>query len=277
MMPSVCPDPLFIVGAPRSGTSALAWALDQHSAFWASSESDFLVHLFGNARAETAFDMARAMPNSWLAQQQVELPEFLECLGYGVNALFTSHSGGRRWIDKSPTYPLMMDLLGMMFPGARFVHIVRGGPAVVHSMLNSGFQELWATDFVEACRTWNACVTGALDFEAAFPARCLTVRHEDLTEDPDAVFRSVFDFLRVADEPGPAWFLRQNRINSSFASVDRDQRNARAVGRPWSQWSSAQQHTFLTEAADAVGMCRSVRHLARVRLTGELLRDRQDS
>lgn len=258
LRPATCPDPVFVVGAPRSGTSVLAWALAQHSGFWASAESDFVAHLFGNGRAELAFDAARAAPNSWLALQGVELPEFLEYLGYGVNALLASRSGGRRWIDKSPTYALMMDLLGMMFPGARFLHIVRDGPTAVRSMLNSGFREAWAVDFVQACRTWGACVEGALEFQAAFPSRCVTIRHEDLTSAPEAVFSILFDFLGVQPEPGPVRFVRENRINSSFPHRYPDELGPGAQRDVWSQWSTVEHRAFLAEAAGALEKSRLV-------------------
>jgi hypothetical protein len=239
---------VFIVGAPRSGTSALAWALAQHSQLWTSSESDFLVHLFGNGRLESAFDSARSTPMSWLAVQEVDFPEFADHLGLGINSLFTSRSQGKRWIDKAPAYSMMMDVLAIMFRGASFVHIVRDGPSVVNSMLNSGFDELLATDFKEACRTWSLYVRSALDFEVSFPDRCVTVRHDMLTTDPDSLFAAVFAFLGVSAEPGPARFIREHRINSSFPSG----RDGRA-GTPtwpgtWPDWTPDQQQTFLAEA-----------------------------
>ena len=45
---ALCPDPVFILGAPRSGTSILVWALAQHPEFWGSAESNMLYHLFGD-------------------------------------------------------------------------------------------------------------------------------------------------------------------------------------------------------------------------------------
>ena len=50
--------------------------------------------------------------------------------------LLTRTSNGRRWIDQTPANTLVVDRLAEMFPGARFLHILRDGRRVVHSMIN---------------------------------------------------------------------------------------------------------------------------------------------
>src|SRR5918995_5110059 len=133
----LCPHPVFIIGAPRSGTSILGWSLAHHNQLWTSRESHILDDLFGNDRFYEAFKRAKSLPGgTWLQEQDVERDEFLKYLGLGLNALFTSRSQGRRWIDNTPSYTLMVDVLADMFPGAVFLHILRDGRRVVHSMMN---------------------------------------------------------------------------------------------------------------------------------------------
>src|SRR5262249_28161808 len=98
----VCPNPVFVIGSPRSGTSALAWALAQHSQFWTSGESHVLKVLFAGGWAEHAFERARKPPKSWFQNQHVGATEFVRFVGLGINALFTSRSRGRRWVDQTP-------------------------------------------------------------------------------------------------------------------------------------------------------------------------------
>src|SRR5208283_4344638 len=69
-----CPDPVFILGAPRSGTTALAWSLAQHSSLWTSGESYILWELFGHQRGrtglETIFQTAEVLATgSWLTAE----------------------------------------------------------------------------------------------------------------------------------------------------------------------------------------------------------------
>ena len=44
----------------------------------------------------------------------------------GANALFSSRSGGKRWIDQTPYYVFMTEVLVRMFPGL-FLHVLRDG------------------------------------------------------------------------------------------------------------------------------------------------------
>jgi hypothetical protein len=226
----LCSKPAFIIGSPRSGTTALANALGKHPELWVSKES-YLVHqLYGNGRAGQVWEhnRERATP-SWLREERVERAEFLGFLGLGVNALFSSRSQGRRWVDQTPLYTLMVNDLAEMFPGAQFLHIVRDGRAVVRSM--GRFEEVfedeqlaamtdelpaWVGDFRLACSTWADWVETAYRFAAVHPDRCLTVANEELSADPQAGFAGIQEFLGVVPDDGPAAAFQGPRINSSF-------------------------------------------------------------
>lgn len=227
----LCPNPVFVIGSPRSGTTALAHALGRHPDLWVSKESYLLHQLYGNGRVERIWkhNLERATP-SWLRAEQVERAEFLGFLGLAVNALFSSRSGGRRWVDQTPLYTMMVDDLADMFPGASFVHIVRDGRSVVRSMSSfvnvfEGFDGAllpdeippWAGDFRLACETWTESVDVACRFGTAHPARYLAVHNEELATDPEVGFARIHAFLGVGPDDGPARSFGGRRINSSFA------------------------------------------------------------
>lgn len=227
-------EPVFIIGAPRSGTTALARALGRHSRFYAGDETLFLLELFGDERAEKVHERWAGRPSSsWLRRENVSRERFLAALGQGLDSLFSSSTRGRRWVDHVPSHAMMADTIAGLFPAARFLHILRDGREVVNSMLNvpktlggdlgermrqAEFLPGWTRDFRVACETWLGHVRAATDFERRNPGRCLTVRHRDLEADPAAAMAAVFRFLGAPDERRPAHFLRKGwRINSSFA------------------------------------------------------------
>ncbi len=158
-----------------------------------------------------------------------------------------------------------------MFPGARFLHILRDGRRVVHSMVNfhrafgdpeavermksAGRLPLWTTDFADACRTWARFVGIASNFCRRHPDRAYTVTNERLITDPDDAMRDVLDFLSVPQEPGPARFLRTNRINSSFATSGRSEQAPPALTEPWREWSAERCHAFLELAGATMVDC----------------------
>lgn len=227
-----CPDPVFVIGAPRSGTTALGKALGRHSRFYAGDETLFLVDLFGNGRAEAVFERWAGRPSSsWLRREQVSREQFLAALGLGINALFTAGSDGRRWVDHTPSNTLIAETLAGLFPGAAFLHIIRDGREVVQSMINvartlpgdraeqmqqAQFLPDWTRDFRAACGTWRSHVRQAEDFRRGHPDRCLVVRHAAIEENPAATIAAVLGFLDAPFEDRPVAFLTRHRFNSSF-------------------------------------------------------------
>jgi hypothetical protein len=262
--------PVFVIGSPRSGTTALAFALACHSALWTSGESQFLFELFGDGRAEAAFQRAQRPPrDKWLSAQHVGRAEYLRSLGLGIDSLFRGRSGGRRWIDHTPHYVHMADTLAEMFPTSQFIHIVRDGRRVVDSMVHFGDRleatgqdpagrPRWASDFAEACRTWAASVQAGVDFCTRQPVRSRMVVNEDLLADPQGEMRRLQRFLGLPYEPRPGWWIATQRINSSFPAATRNSGPANRTG--WQSWTPAQRTIFRTYAAEllaAHGLARS--------------------
>jgi len=265
-----CADPVFVFGVPRSGTTALARALGMHSGFHVGDETFFLWELYGQRRAEKVFEQWATRPSSsWLRRERVSSAEFLAAIGLGLNAMFTRSAGTRRWVDHTPHYCLMADTLAGMFPGARFIHVLRDGRQVVNSMMHiaatvpageldemrtRGFLPPWSHDFREACTTWRDYAGAAMDFCGRHPARALTVIHGDLERGPETTLATILRFLDAPPENGPAAFLRRDRINSSFARQGGVPAGEYSRPDPWATWSTAQRAEFVEIAGTA--LCR---------------------
>lgn len=247
-----------IIGSPRSGTSALSWALDAHSGFRAGPESDFVWNLFGKGRLfdgyRTAFDRS---DETWLRYNGVDFIEFCSHIGIGIDSLFQSRAEGRRWVESTPAHTLIAAELAYLMPNLQFLHLVRDGRDVVASMLASGFPEDWSVDFEAACRTWAHFAQMGLEFEAAFPQRVLRVSHGALVRDTAGECARMLEFLGVDHEDGPASFLASQRINSSYDNQSpEDIRAVKSTARlkrsGWMAWDQAQLNRFWEIAGDAM-------------------------
>lgn len=264
-----CAGPVFVIGAERSGTTALGRAIGSHSQFYAGDETLFFMELFGNRRAEAVHERWAGRPSSsWLRREGVSLDDFLEALGAGIDALFTQAAGGRRWVDHTPSYARIATTLGRLFPAASFIHILRDGREVVNSMVNiastlsgdeaevmkqKGFLPEWGRDFRAACVAWRDASRAAADHARQHPHRCHTLLHRDLERDPAAAMAEVFRFLGAPDEPAPAEFLRKNRFNTSFTGPGGPGTTRPETYRrpdPWAEWSEEQRGIFREVAAD---------------------------
>ena len=269
-VPQTCPNPVFVIGSHRSGTTVLAVALARHPDFWTSDETLFMPALFGGGRVEGEIERWTSRPRgSWLRRQNVSREEFLSYLGMGLNALFTNRSEGKRWIDHTPHHALMAEALAAMFPGAYFLHILRDGRRVVHSMIHmasklsgnerenrrawGGSGPAWRTDFKKACETWRKMSAAALDFCEKHPERSLTVRLEELERDPLGGFGGVLKFLQVAPSDAPARYFASHRINSSFSeSVTLGNQAIDKISEPWETWTDKQKEIFTKEAGETL-------------------------
>jgi hypothetical protein len=238
---------VFIIGSPRSGTSVLAWALAEHPDFWTSGETDFLYHLFGRERLDEMWSVS-GTEGGWLHRHGVTRPELMNALGLGLNALISTRTGGRRWVDQSPTYTAMVPAISELFPESLFIHIMRDGRSVVQSMISSGFNTPWATDFTDACRTWAWYVDHAVAFGAQEPNRYLAVPYSFMNENPHACFRMILEFLDADFSEAPGEFLASTRINSSYQPDGPRDGEYRGPANPWEDWSKEQRRIFIAEA-----------------------------
>lgn len=160
----------------------------------------------------------------------------------------------------------MLPCLGEMFPGASFLHVLRDGQRVVHSMmhyldhLGTESQKTyrgqhrppaWYSDFRKACSTWAYYVNAVLDFDASHPSRLLRVEHERLVANPADGFQRIFRFLGVPEEETPINYFLSTRMNSSFP----DRSLVKNTSEIWSGWSSEQRDIFMEEADATLKRC----------------------
>ena len=254
----VCASPIFVLGSPRSGTTMLGWSLAQHSRLWTSGEASVIQGIFSEKAIDAVLENARVLGDgAFLTHEKIDRAELLGHLGVGVNALYTSRSEDRRWIDHTPSNTLLVGVLGDLFPSAVFLHVLRDGRQVVDSMINfltampderrASFEQAGWTipwlDFTVACETWRDHVETASAFAGRQPDRCLTVVHGQLVADPQKAYSEIFEFLDVSFEEPPVRYAESLRINTSFPARG-GQATAGHFSTPWEEWSREQRATF---------------------------------
>ena len=208
--------PVFVVGCPRSGTSALSWALASHPEWWTSVETHFFHQLLRNNGLRQAWSDSRRQPGSWLDVHAVSLNEFLACMGTGLDRMMRSRSEGLNWVDGSPENLLVAEQLLCMFGEAYLFHVVRDPRSVCRSMLASGFVEPWAQDLGAAIDLWKHYVAAGLGIARVFPGRVTLIRQEDMRTAPAATAELIGRRLGLADVDPIRAFLAGKTINSSF-------------------------------------------------------------
>ena len=218
---SISERPIFLIGAPRSGTTLLRYVLSSHPRIHIPPESNFIPRLLGT-RPDRALKRAEAVDlvetvlryrsffKDWRGEQldPVVLADSLteRKPAMIVDALFSEYArqfGAERWGDKSPIYTMHVDLLARAFPTAQFIHVIRDGRDVALSMQESyRGTRFFYIDVYYAARSWKTRVLGASSAGARLgPSRYFQLRYEDLTSNPQTVIRSMCRYLGESYDP----------------------------------------------------------------------------
>jgi hypothetical protein len=211
--------PLFVLGVRRSGTTLLRVMLDRHSKLAIPDESYFVPQLAHRHRtpvdAEAFVDDLRRLPT--LRDWELSVDDARARLrpgmtiGEAIGAVFETYAADRgktRWGDKTPMYMEHLDLLERLFPGARYVHLIRDGRDAALSFLampEGIVTRTWAhprsaADF--ACQ-WRREVAAARRLGGRVGAqRYLEIRYEQLVTEPETELTRIGAFGDLPFELG---------------------------------------------------------------------------
>jgi Sulfotransferase family len=214
----LAPDPIIIFGAPRSGTSYLNRLVNQHPDIYVSEEARLFgwVHQSLKVLAEDR-NLIRKHQELFVDHLRARYPELIRGFYRDLRPKASY------WGDKNPHYASAeqegcLETITELFPGTRFIHIIRDGRDVVTSVVRKG----WA-DFERAHEVWTAHVDIGSKFAARFPDSCLEIRYEDLVSDDVAGARKIFEFLGIPIHRSVVRFCRkQQRRRSLVKKPTRD-------------------------------------------------------
>jgi hypothetical protein len=129
-------------------------------------------------------------------------------LGEMIGAIYESYAakhGKTRWGDKTPMYMQHLRLLERLFPGARYVHLIRDGRDAAQSFLampggivTEGLNHpRTVADF--ACQ-WRTEVGAARALGRRVGPRYSELRYEQLVVDPEGTLRRICTFAELPYE-----------------------------------------------------------------------------
>lgn len=247
------PEPVFVVGPYRSGTSILTWALGQHPSIWPLPETNFVAMLgtgavggywMGALPARSYFELCDVSIEEYLTHVGCMIDDFMKKTtmrrfersqferihpkdvvpqaAFNQNFEFarTLFGNKRRWVDGTPEHAGHMALLRRLFPAAKFVCTVRNPVDVIGSMINFEKVGGMSADLREATDMWKRMTEATLLGARAFGSNVVTfVSYEAITASPDTALSEIFDFLGEPRFPKAA-DCYQHRINSSNLSQE---------------------------------------------------------
>ncbi len=236
--------PIFIVSAPRSGSTLLRLILDAHpniaipSPAWLYEYIRPYLYSFGDLGRESNFrelvrDMIE-MPTIGRWPVEFAVDEVVAaCPARSFKAVYeylhvrdASAKGKSRWGEKSPRNSYWIDEIKADFPDAQFIHIVRDGRDMAIDISQS--VSMRPCSVLMGAQYWQHYVTAIRDsFTRLDPADRYEIKYEALCADPKAELSALCEFL---GEEFDSAMLRHHESNSTKAWAANAQHGS--TGRP---------------------------------------------
>ena len=238
---------IFLIGAPRSGTTLLARMLGAHSAIYQRAEPHLITpiaHLgyFGKVQ-KAPYD-----PNNVdqaIHEFVADLPhgeaDYLDALRAYTDTMYgrmlETAPGKRFFLDKTPAYALVLPFLTRLYPGARYVVLTRHPLAVLSSYVESFFDGDWkvALDFNPILSRYVPALAAMLRDR---PVPLVHVKYEELVRDPATHFRRVCDHLGIPFEPQAIAYGERGEAPKGLGDPTGVQRHTRPVTTSVSKWAA---------------------------------------
>lgn len=201
--------PVFIVGAPRSGTTLVEQIAASHSRVYGAGELPWipaLVAEMGGAAGRAAFYADRLAA--------LKAPEIAARAGAHLEKLSALGGSAQRVIDKMPFNYQNLGLIALMFPQARIIHCRRDPLDTGLSCYFNLFTDplAWTTDLADIGLFLKA-YQGLMDhWRGTLPLRLLEVDYEALVGDTEGQSRAIIQFLGLHWEEGCLAFHDSRRM-----------------------------------------------------------------
>lgn len=209
------PPAVFVLSAPRTGSTLLRVMLEGNPALFSPPELHLLPFTDMAARCEELGEsyltegleralMALAGLDANAARTRVAEWTAEKTPVFEVYRRLQDLCGARLLVDKSPSYSQHLEVLRQaekIFDGAKFIHLTRHPYAMMESFTRNRFERLTGGDddpLQLAESMWCESTGNVLDFFQELPSnRCFTLRYENLVAEPEAQMRKVCSFLDI--------------------------------------------------------------------------------
>ena len=271
--------PIFIVGAPRSGTTMLQYRLRNHPEIsLPTGESHFIVPLCMNQASFvdlTRTDNIRAVLQAMYRQNRNFLETDLHGVAFDIDKLAEAfHAEGRhtvpaiigglfeknaraesksRWGDKTPYYVMHTDKILEWFPDAQIVHLIRDGRDVALSLFRRR-HDFMVYNTYYAAEYWESFVAKGRALGRQLPPdKYMELRFEDILASPREMLEKLCEFLTV--EFTEALFDIQPSEKKSKTPLVHQPLKVDNAGKWHVQMTPSQVHAFERVAGETLEAC----------------------
>lgn len=223
-------DFLFIIGAPRSGTTMMQVLLSEHPKVATTVEltlfrryvAPWLEAFEEEVRNSQEKGWHQGLPFVW---KREDLVGFLrEFIAHTYGEVLKQKPTATHLLDKHPGYSMHTHRILEVVPRAKFIHVIRDGRDVACSMVAAARSAKFGTSTIgESAAAWQKFLRAART--AANAENYLEVRYEEFLQDTKAGYTRLLDFCQL---PYEQQWLEETVEKNSFEKM----KAARRTGDP---------------------------------------------
>jgi tetratricopeptide (TPR) repeat protein len=211
------PDPIFIVGLPRAGSTLIEQILASHSKVEGTMELADIPRLVARLQGREPDDNRPRYPGV-LAELTAD-----QLRGFGEKYLADTQvyrTGKPFFIDKNPNNFRHLGLIHLILPNARIIDARREPMACCFS----NFKQLFAAgqeftySLEDIARYYRSYLALMAHWDQVLPGKVLRVQHENVVEDVEGNVRRILDFCGLDFEPQCVEFYRNERAVRTASS-----------------------------------------------------------
>jgi len=204
------PDPIFVVGLPRSGSTLLEQILASHSQVEGTMEladiAAAVVHLEGR-------NSGREQRRYPALLTELDQAEFVRLGEKYIADTRVYRSGKPYFIDKMPNNFRHIGLIHLILPNAKIIDARREPMACCFSNFKQlfAFGQEFTYSIDDIARYYRTYIELMDHWDSVLPGRILRIRHEEIVEDLEGNVRRLLDYCGLEFEPACLEFHKTER------------------------------------------------------------------
>ncbi len=219
------PQPVFILGFPRSGTTLVEQTLSAHPRIAAGDELPLIHDITGLMPRMLASPMAypEALAELWMGDRREGLDDLRDYYLQKVRQMGILQPGADLFTDKMPLNETHLGLIALLFPQAPLIHVIRHPLDIMVSAISNHFTHgLYCATVLETAAIHYVRVMDLVQhYRSQMALRYLPIRYEEIVDDQEASVRAMLDFIGVDFDPACMGFHENRRYarTASYAQV----------------------------------------------------------